>query len=398
LDDVAGSDALLRLFGVTNASATARASLLLAVLLGACGRQDARAARGRAEGGTNASVGAPDASGGAPGSASDASDERPWTAPGDAAVSSRPIPTPPDVCASYHFEYAGAGVGGPSDCPVIDCQCQNIPAQSFYTPLGCLRSADCAFACHNYGHWFDCIVLACLRDNDCSSIPGGKCIRSPGWTQGFCESAAELGCNDASDCQSGRRCVATEADGTRTCVDPAANDAGPCNEDADCPAGHCALGAGFLGVCTVGAPFAGCFSDVDCAPGLHCRNVAGDQHGLCSDGTDNAPCDRYPDCLVGKCIRSTCSSLELGDHCQENEDCRSGFCALRSTCSDGAPDAPCSQDSECASGLCADIPGLAAFCTTGAPSSKCFDDHDCLSSSCRHEPGVDVLAAFGTCN
>jgi hypothetical protein len=223
---------------------------------------------------------------------------------------------------------------------------------------GCVQSVDCAAACNGgVDQWLYCAVFACASDDDCGPFDAGHCVVVPGATEGVCGGLATSSpCADAGDCSAAQRCVAVKADGTRACIDLISNYVGPCNQDADCAAGHCALqGSSFLGLCTDGGVSSACFSESDCASGLHCRHAVGHRPGSCSDGSDNASCDQDADCQVGICAHSAvCSSGKLDDECDENADCLSGFCAYGFTCSDGAVGAHCGHDDECASGRCTD--------------------------------------------
>ncbi len=301
-----------------------------------------------------------------------------------------------NVCAPLHVQYTGAASSDPSDCPTVACDCPGFYAFPLSVPYrGCVLSVDCAAACTSGDMWLICALSGCASDRDCEST-GQQC------TEGLCADRPYVPPKCASDleCPGGRRCVATQADGSRTCVETATNDRGPCNQDADCPAGHCALPpAGILGACSTGATFADCFDDADCASGLQCRNVEIeiDQPGTCIHGSDHAPCDSDSDCRGGVCLASVCSFGEVGDDCRENADCKSGFCADGVTCTTGAVDALCGQDDQCASGRCANN-GTFSACTTGGVSSKCADDHDCLNGVCRHQPDDGVTAQFGACD
>jgi hypothetical protein len=390
---------------MTNSTAALGVALLLVVAATACEGAGPLNDRVRPDAGLEAPVGGlntPDAESEHPAPPPDAQSEHPAPTPAPADAARTLPPPPPDVCGSFHLRYSGAVGASPSpnDCPDVDCHCVTTYSGPVPTPLhGCVQSVDCAAACASGDQWLVCAVYACVTDSDCGAFSSTKCVVLPGAIEGVCQ-VAGVGsrCVDAEDCGSGERCIAVEADGTRGCIDPAANDRGHCTQDADCGAGHCALpGASFLGVCSGGEAFASCFSDGDCRAGLHCKNVADSQPGSCSDGADGTPCERDADCQAGVCTSSVCSFGKVDDFCGKNADCQSGFCAFGIRCTDGAVDAPCEHDDQCASGRCAANAAITA-CTTGARAAKCVDDQDCVSRRCQHRAGADVTSNFGSCD
>ncbi|HTA18021.1 MAG TPA: hypothetical protein VK989_01945, partial [Polyangia bacterium] len=377
---------------MTNTCAATRTAILLSIVLASCQGRDSLGERHRSDGGQATDDDPRDATSARDPSGQETADAMgadagPETADATAEQSS----APQNACAQFDLRFTGAGAS-PYDCPTIDCDCPDFLVSPVAVARGCVQSVDCAAACASGEMWLICALDGCASDRDCDDD-------APDCVDGLCSARPYVPPKCASDleCPGGKRCVATQADGSRTCVETATNDRGPCNQDADCPAGHCALpSAGILGVCSTGANFADCFTDANCASGLHCKNVEIDMPGTCSDGSDHAPCERDGDCRVGRCLASSCTFGALGDDCRENADCQSGFCAGGRSCTTGAVDAACAQDADCASGRCAND-GTIAACTIGAPSSKCVDDHDCVSGACRRQPGADVTAQFGAC-
>jgi hypothetical protein len=384
-------------------NAALRAALLVSLVFTACeGRRVLR--RGdeadAGPGGPASRHEAPDAASGRADAALDAGEAPSGRADGPVETgdaSGEQIPAPADDCAQLHIQYGPYAATG--ECPTIDCHCDVAYAGPLPAQGHCVTSVDCAAVCATGDLWFTCAFFGCGSDSDCRYV-GGLCVKSPGAIEGICQIPPVVPPPCASDleCPGGRRCVAIKDDGSRTCVETATNDGGPCNQDADCPAGHCALpGSSIVGMCSTGANNASCFTDANCASGLHCRNGLVSPPGTCSDGSNHSTCDRDSDCQRGVCLGADCSFGEVGDDCRKNVDCQSGFCAFGTKCSDGAVDAYCGAADQCASGRCAKGAETSA-CTTGARASKCIHDYDCVSGTCRHQPGSDVTNDFGACD
>jgi hypothetical protein len=379
---------------MSNANTALRAAIFLSVVLSACQGHHSLGEPNPSDGGRTTDDEKVDATNERASTASETAD----AASADAGLETADAmgdqtAAAQNICAPFHIQYAGAGSGGPSDCPAIDCGCPEVdalPTASQYR--GCVQSVDCSAACAD-GLWFICAISGCASDADC---PGQECLG------GLCSDpppAPPPTCASDLECPFGKLCVTTHADGTRNCVETATNDRGPCDQDADCPAGHCLFsGSGVVvGICSTGAYGEVCFTDASCATGLQCKTDSVDPAGACSHASEHAPCARDSDCQGGVCLASSCSFGEVGDDCRKNADCKSGFCGSGVSCTNGEIDAFCAQDDQCASGRCATSAEISA-CTTGAPGSKCFVDRDCLNGLCRLEPDAAGTLQFGACD
>jgi len=136
------------------------------------------------------------------------------------------------------------------------------------------------------------------------------------------------------------------------------------------------------GVCTPINPAPECFDDEECVD----FPDEGDP-GFCSDGFC---CDQR--CAEGRCdiagFEGLCiPTLDDGEFCQDDRDCKSGFCTdercCKERCDDGNCDNdqgicsslgpngdPCDLDEECTSGICDPFVGICC-------AVRCRDDQDC---------------------
>lgn len=262
----------------------------------------------------------------------------------------------------------------------------------------------------------------CLNNSDCNaSFPvcddcgdAGDCNDVDGQCSVSLLNGADCGEDIAadSDCTSGHCDMATNK-----CVDGTVNAA--CTNDLDCAlANHCNLNTSMceadlanasgctrneecintcLGsVCGDKLALAEtCVENIDCASG-HCweARVGGAQ---CVDGALASGCDDDVDCASGSyCVNNACSGGSPGDHCNQNNDCDSGYCdeldALQ--CTEGSAGESCDDNNDCMEGRCDDCDDTDADCTDpdgscaaslGIPQGQaCGESSDCVSNLCIH--------------
>ncbi|MEW5849345.1 MAG: LamG-like jellyroll fold domain-containing protein [Myxococcota bacterium] len=208
----------------------------------------------------------------------------------------------------------------------------------------CRRLLDSYPFCAGPSCW-DGVANGGETDRDC----GGPCIH---------RCALGEGCLVNSDCDSGVCSTAhhTCVEHPDECFDGIKNGG---EVDVDCG-----------GRCRKCGPGERCFDGRDCAAGLPCRNVAGENRcgaDTCDNGVKDPDegdvdcsvlcgacavgrtCRGPADCVSGACVGGVCAAFCLNDRMDSGEvgvDC-AGVCDAR--CGTGMP---CNVDTDCASGTC----------------------------------------------
>ena len=220
--------------------------------------------------------------------------------------------------------------------------------------------------------------LGCPAGFFCASGGLGVC-------EGLCAPGAvgtgliEDPCGANTDCLTGN-CV-DPGDGTQRCLAFCRGDRG------DCLAGEvCIAGPGSCGACVPQRLYAGpygvgepCDEDEQCQSG-YCFTDQGVSYcsRMC---TDDEACGEGFHCREMSCVRGPREAI--GGGCITNEDCRSGFCASsggRSWCS-----AFCMGDDECPVGfMCTPVDDTTSVCAPnlGLTGDSCDDNVECASGLC----------------
>lgn len=217
---------------------------------------------------------------------------------------------------------------------------------------------------------------ACGGDDDCA---GGRCVRSRGWTGGYCASP----CDGDAACGDG----VCASFGTEEAPDPGCLSG--CEASSDCrPGYHCDTWSYSRGACRPGAAGIGdaCVAGWDCATEA-CIDDASWPRGYCTAACESeTACARLGGDALCVDLGSSEDPLPLClDGCATDADCRAGYhCDSwsfeRPACWPG--DAPigagCETSQECRSSACAGeengwVGGacIAYDCDLAAPDASC---------------------------
>lgn len=352
----------------------------------------------------------------------------------------------PEICTQYGIEFSGDC----SECPQtpLSCACfAGLPVfpETACTFGKCISAVDCDRVCRNAGDPSnpqpgdlanpdlgtdilaiqDCVdtLMHCDSgdDEDCGE---GKCVFDIVARTGRCSTGEEFqGCKEPNDCQSGF-CVGTNPE-FGVC---ASGEAGAgCTTSDQCLAGTCLLytpgpadfAAEGPGLCSSGLPNEPCITDEHCMATTHCvPDVPMRVLGSCSPGAVGDLCDDDDDCQSGYCFvwgdidpqeTGICTAGSFRDPCIDGTDCESGHCSRQignttggGSCVSGDALSPCFTDEACASSQCALLlfsddplipyPVAEGLCTTGASGDPCQEDTECTSATCVNPDAVPSAA------
>jgi hypothetical protein len=315
-------------------------------------------------------------------------------ATGLVAANGTRIPDPPlkDPCTALGIASKSCG---PDDvCPALTCDCGGVQqkievAGSCKSSRVCLTGVSCPDVCTAPNFATDTLFVClyagvCSTDADCTDPKKPTCLRSLDGSRGHCVFGQKgSDCYRDADCATGA-CVAMMG-GPRWCQDKQVGSS--CNRDEQCDSptngigkSACVLRPGeFQGVCSDGSEPAPCLSTTDCLPGYACAKLVAGEFGQCTSRGKGAVCAVDADCAQGLCVSPSgtwgqCGTGEVGALCADGNDCHSGFC-FSAKCSAGTTGSPCVLDTECATHMCASAgPGalMPGQCTDGKLGSPCW--------------------------
>jgi len=234
--------------------------------------------------------------------------------------------------SGFCFQQFGFGEGTCSECSFTE---------------GCALGSFCSFSdtagygqCAGFGQLGD----ACSAGSDCAS--------------GFCNNQLCSQCEGDDDCGGGA-CLESAPGEYFQCDGGLGDD---CTDAGDCNSGFCfdAPGGGNSDVCSE------CLIDDDCGPDEACVFDGG---GIIGGGVGYAVCE---------------STDDLGDSCNNDGDCASGFCydplgPGPMLCSE------CKEDGDCGSGFSCNFAFLQGYAEcVGAVENggACGSDAECIDGSC----------------
>ncbi len=301
---------------------------------------------------------------------------------------------------------AGQCLGGEEVCNGLDDDCDDATDEGC-ADFGeaCEADTDCAYAQlpDFLPPAFDaaqCLEGVCARPCNplapsCDAIeragvtiptPGLYCQRTSG-CEGRCVAGSAGSALDGTDCASDGECASGHCvdpgDGRRRCLPLCVGDAGHCPVGEACAAtpeacGACVDAGLVVGGRGIGEP---CASHDDCHG-----------EGVCEDGACTRACTTDTGCPDGfHCAASLCARGgrgRIGDPCEENDDCGSGFCASagdRSWCSRF-----CDAAEDCADGFACTTAGAAQVC---APEGALFGESCSADANC----GEGGICSGGAC-
>ena len=226
---------------------------------------------------------------------------------------------------------------------------------------------------------------ACFENEDCNSkaCVNGFCapILGLGWP---CDDPDDCGSEGTIDCSSGvcggagASCISndhTVCTQQLVCIDDVCSEkavfGGSCEDDSDCTTGRC-----ISSICSNAVGIGeNCDSNVDCVGAATCSSqsfTCGGPIATCANNRDDL-CLPELVCLVDQCG----SRLDIGNDCNENQDCGSGACIGGMCSSPSGVDSPCDpfDSQDCNSPIeCSET-------TCGGSGATCVDDNDSLCGS-----------------
>lgn len=314
---------------------------------------------------------------------------------------------------------AGQCLGGEEVCNSLDDDCDDVVDEGC-AGFGeaCAADDECAWAqlpdfLAPEDDAARCVEGVCTRPCDplapaCDAIerfgasvetPGLYCQRTSG-CEGRCVPGGPGEAIDGIDCASDGECASGHCvdpgDGRRRCLPLCVGDAGHCPVGEACAANPTACGACVDAGLVVGARGLG----EPCAAHEECH---GD--GVCEDGACTRACTGDDGCADGfHCSGGLCARGDrgrIGDPCEGNDDCGSGFCASaadRSWCSrfcEAAEDCPDGFACTPAGGASVCAPADRLFGESCASDAECGPDGVCSSGRCTRSCGVGASCPLG---